>query len=110
MQTFEWCVDLQGAAAVHKFGVRSVRFGNGYEQRQPEYLKPKMQNWSVQKTGQKALIEEIKAFFDAHRGVKAFNWRPPGQGLIKVKVSEYRETPKGGGVWQLSWEFEEVPA
>lgn len=110
METFTWCVDLQGASATHKFGVRTVKFGEGYEQRQPTGLRRKMQTWSVQKTGKKALIDEIKAFFDARRGVEAFYWQPPGMAKLTVKASEYREIPKGGGIWQLSWDFEEVIA
>lgn len=109
-ETFDWCVDLAAASATHKFNVRTVQFGDGYEQRQPKSLRPKTQIWSVQKTGKKALIDEIKAFFDARRGVQAFYWTPPGRTRLLVKVSEYREVPKGAGVWQLSWDFEEVLA
>lgn len=109
-ETFKWCVDLRGVSATHKFHIRKVQFGDGYEQRQPQSLRPKMQVWAVQKTGTKALIEEIKAFFDARRGVQAFYWQPPGRPPLLVKVAEYRESPNGGGIWQLSWEFEEVSA
>ena len=107
---FTWPVDLEGAAATHAFDVRSVQLGDGYEQRQKKFLRPKRQTWDVQKTGKKALIDEISAFFDACGGVESFWWQPPGKPRVLVKVAEYRETPKGGDVYQLSWKFEEVYA
>ena len=50
---FTWPVDLEGAAATHAFDVRSVQLGDGYEQRQKKFLRPKRQTWDVQKTGKK---------------------------------------------------------
>ena len=109
-QTFGWQVDLAGAVVTHALDVRSVQFGDGYEQRQKKFLRPKRQSWEVQRTGKKALIAEISAFFDARGGVDSFWWQPPGRPRLLVKVAEYRETPKGGDVHQLSWKFEEVYA
>ncbi len=109
-ETFTWPVDLAGAAATHTFDVRTVQFGDGYEQRQQKFLRPKRQTWDVQKTGKKALIEEIKAFFDARKGVQSFYWTPPNRKPLLVKVAEYRERPLGGDAYQLSWKFEEVYA
>ena len=43
-ETFRWRVASDNKA-VHKFDVRSVRFGDGYEQRQPKSLKPKLRSW-----------------------------------------------------------------
>lgn len=106
-QSFDWQVNAQ-ATANHQFEVRTVQFGDGYEQRQAKALRPKRQKWEVSKTGNKALIEEIKAFFDARRGAESFYWTPPDGQKLLVKVVEYREQHLGGLVWEISWKFEEV--
>ena len=107
-QTFRWRAD-SAASVTHKFAVRTVKFGDGYEQRQPKSLRPKMQEWDVHFSGKKALIEEIKAFLDARRGVESFYWQPPGRPRLLVKTAdEYRETHQGGTVYRLEVKFEEV--
>lgn len=73
-------------------------------------LRPKMQKWQVRLVGKKAVIEQVKAFLDARRGVEAFYWQPDGHPRLLVKAAEYRETPRGGKVYELSAEFEEVLA
>lgn len=108
-ETFRWRVTSE-VKATHKFNVRSVQFGDGYEQRQLKSLRPKLRSWDIKVVGQKALIGEIKAFFDARGGVEPFNWWPPEGGAALVKVSEYTETSKGGKVYELGCTFEEVLA
>ena len=105
--SFGWQVNAR-AVATHQFEVRTVRFGEGYEQRQVKSLRPKRQMWEVSKTGNRALIEEIKAFFDARRGVESFYWTPPDGRRLLVKVVAYREQHLGGLVWEASWKFEKV--
>lgn len=60
-ETFRWRVASDNKA-VHKFDVRSVRFGDGYEQRQPKSLKPKLRSWEIKIVGQKALMGKSKPF------------------------------------------------
>ncbi|MGN7087131.1 phage tail protein, partial [Neisseria sp. P0001.S005] len=81
-----------------------------YEQRQKLTLKPKMQTLQIRIVVMKPLIEEIKGFFDSCGGVEPFFLTPPGRERLLVKVFEYTETPKGGQVYELSTEFEEVMA
>ncbi len=107
---FTWRVTSQ-ASIKHKFAVRSVQFGDGYEQRQPKFLRPKMQSWEVKLVGFKPMIEEVKAFLDARRGVESFYWTPPGRlRLLVVAPDEYTETPEGGKVYSLTCTFKEVMA
>ncbi|RPD90520.1 phage tail protein [Neisseria weixii] len=108
--TFGWMVDLSGVSAAHKYNVRTVQLGDGYEQRQQKFLRPKLQTWNVQKTGKKALIDEIQAFFDARRGIESFYWQPGGNETLLVKVDEYKVVPKGNNIWEISWTFKEVMA
>lgn len=106
---FNWQVNSD-VSIEHKFDVRSIQFGDGYEQRQPKFLKTKMQVWSVKTTGNRQRIAEIRAFLDARRGVEPFYWHPPGREKILVKVGEYTEAALGGKVYELSFKFQEIAA
>ena len=46
IETFGWPVEAK-LTAEHKFAVRTVKFGDGYEQRQALSLRPKLQTWEV---------------------------------------------------------------
>ena len=107
--TFGWPVEAK-LSAEHKFAVRTVKFGDGYEQRQALALRPKLQTWEVNLGGMPETLAEVRAFLDARGGVEAFYWTPPGREKLLVKVAEYKEAHQGGRVWQLSWKFEEVLA
>lgn len=88
--------------------MRTVQFGDGYEQRQRLFLRPKKQKWEIKIVGEKALIEQIKAFLDSRGGVEAFYWQRRNGEKLLVKAAEYTETPKGGRVYLLETTFEEV--
>lgn len=107
-QTFTWCVDLNGAQGGNSFNVLSAKFGDGYEQDTSVGINNRKQQWSVSKTEKKALIEEIKAFLDAHKGAESFLWQSPFDGLIRVKASSYNLEPLGGIAWRISTTFTQV--
>ena len=109
-EVFSWPVDLAGAAATVTYGVRTVQFGDGYEQRQATGLRRKKHEWSVSKTGKNPLIGEIESFLDKHGGLTPFVWRRTGELDLLVKVDGYTKSPKGGGLWTLSFTMEEVLA
>lgn len=96
--------------AAHKSNVRSVQSGNGYRQRQSRSLRLKLRSWDIKVMGQKALIGEVKAFFDARDDIEPFSWQPPRGGTALVEVSKYTETSKGGKAYELDRTFEEVLA
>lgn len=62
---FDWPVDAAEAAQEAKYAVRTVQFGDGYEQRQAKSLRRKTQTWAVAKTGLRDEIAAIEAFLDA---------------------------------------------
>ena len=109
IETFGWPVEAK-LTAEHKFDVRTVKFGECYEKRQALSLRPKLQTWEVTLGGLPETLAQVRAFLDAHTGVRVFYWTPPGRDKLLVKVAAYREEHHGGRVWQLSWRFEEVLA
>ncbi len=55
-----------------------------------------------------ALILEIKAFFDDHKGADSFLWGSPLDGEVRVKTGEYQITSLGAGMWQILTTFTQV--
>lgn len=110
MKTFNFDIAIDSSSQVN-YPVKLVKFGEGYEQRQPQSLSPILEKWSVSAVGTKAHIDNIKAFLDEHAGYKAFLWRvTPDEPYKKYKANGYRRQPKGGNIWSLQWEMEEVLA
>ena len=106
---FTYKPDLEGAVGDFKSVVTVVKFGDGYEQRRAHGVNTKFQTWTLQKTGKAATLAPIKAFFDAVNGLESFLWIPPNGAQITVLLDDgYQETPKGGGIYQLSWTFRQV--
>ena len=107
---FDWPVDAAEAAQEAKYAVRTVQFGDGYEQRQAKSLRRKTQTWAVAKTGLRDEIAAIEAFLDARAGVESFLWRRRGAADLRVTVDGYKKVPLGGLVWEISFTFKEVAA
>ena len=105
---FSWPVDVSGASREVKFAVRSVQFGDGYEQRQATSLRHKTESWQVSKTDYKVEIDAIEAFLDSHAGVKSFIWRRQGAADLRVTVDGYSASPQGADVWKISFTLKEV--
>lgn len=107
METFTYKIDSQHEEIV-KYPVRTVKLGDGYEQRQALGLGPPLREWECRRTGDKLEIQKIVDFFHRQAGVKAFVWRDGGQAV--VKVAEWRRVHLGGRIYRLTWKFEEVRA
>lgn len=82
--TFPVDTGVQGRA---DFRVRSIRFGDGYQQDVRDGLNNKEQQWPVSATGPASQIQPLIDFLDACGGDQAFLWTPPRgvQGLYKCK-------------------------
>ena len=83
-QKFTWCNDLDGNSQTSSFKVLQSSFGDGYTQRTSVGINNRSSTWAYKKTGKKALILEIKAFFDAHKGSDSFLWDSPLDGEVRV--------------------------
>ncbi|MFU8927580.1 phage tail protein [Acinetobacter puyangensis] len=108
-QKFEWCVDLSDYSGTQSFNVLSSKFGDGYEQNVSVGINNRSGTWQISKTGKKALIQEIKTFFDAHKGADSFLWDSPLEGEVRVKTgTEYTPVKIGGDIWKISTTFTQV--
>lgn len=76
-----------GVTGEANFRVRSIRFGDGYQQDVKDGLNNKEDSWPVSASGPQADIQPLIDFLDARGGAEAFLWTPPRgvQGLYKCK-------------------------
>ncbi|MGP2362601.1 phage tail protein [Acinetobacter junii] len=102
------CQDLQANSQTSSFNVLKSKFGDGYEQNVSVGINNRSGTWQFTKTGKKALILEIKAFFDQHKGADSFLWDSPLDGEVRVKTGEYNPVCLGGDVWRISTTFTQV--
>jgi phage-related protein len=88
------------------FRVRTIRFGEGYQQDTGDGLNGKEQNWPVTAFGPQTDIQPLIDFLDARGGYQSFLWTPPRgvQGLYKCK--SYTTTDVHGSYVKLSATFE----
>ena len=71
-----------------KLRVRTVRFGDGYQQDTRDGLNNKEDSWPVTASGPSAEMQPLIDFLDDHGGDVAFLWTPPRgvQALYKCKT------------------------
>ena len=105
---FTWKQDLEGNSQTASFNTLSSQFGDGYEQSVSVGINNRKGQWSFTKTAKKALILEIKAFFDDHKGSDSFLWDSPLDGEVRVKSGDYNPVCLGGDVWRISTTFTQV--
>lgn len=90
MATFTYTPDF-GAQVQVKPRVRTVSFGDGYQQRQADGINTQPQVWTLQwKNRDNTETDEIKSFLVARGGVQSFDWSPPNEAsAIKVICSDW---------------------
>ena len=104
-QKFTWCNDLVVNSQTSSFKALQSSFGDGYTQRTSVGTNNKSSTWANKKTSKKALILEIKTFFDAHKGADSFLWDSPLDGEVRVVAGDYMPVSLGGGIWSISTTF-----
>ena len=107
LRTFTWCVDA-GATEEIELKTNVTQFGDGYEQNISVGINNRKGQWAYTRTAQKAEIQEIKAFFDTHKGADSFLWDSPLDGELRVKAGEYQLNKVGGLIWRISTTFTQV--
>ena len=104
---FEFEIDAEPNATID-YGVKTVQFGDGYEQRQKMFLGRPLETWKVKHTGDIYDISQIKYFLDDHRGLTPFKWVDPFDVLRLVVVNEFDVQQVDGRVWRVEFEMREV--
>lgn len=88
-----------------RFRVRSIRFGDGYQQDVGDGLNNREDEWSVSATGYEVDLQPLMDFLDARAGHIAFLWTPPGRPQALYKCQAYTTTHMHGDQMKLSATF-----
>lgn len=109
MATFTWTPDA-GAAGEHEPSRRTVKFGDGYEQRAPNGINVDMAKWSSLSFSGRSAAEgaAIAAFLKARGGTESFTWTPPGGTSGNYVCPKWTEKPVSYGT-VVTADFYQVP-
>lgn len=89
--------------------VRSVRFGDGYEQRLSYGLNTDLKTWDVSFDNvSTAVKDQITGFLDARQGVQNFNWASPEGAVGSYVCQQWDVTASGPSRWTITATFREV--
>lgn len=107
METFKWKVkpDMKKEFEPR---VKSVKFGDGYEQRRPDGINNSLKKYNVILAYINSESLQIESFLEKHAGVTTFLWKPPHQSeLIKVLCRKWSSSV-GMIRTEITAEFEQI--
>lgn len=109
MPEFTWTPEF-GAAKAKKPTVKTIQFGDGYEQRQAYGLNTSPQAWSLNFANREETeADEIDDFLEARGGTESFDWTPPGDDdAIKVVCQEWNRSIEKHNRFSISAIFRQV--
>ncbi|WP_216358624.1 phage tail protein [Gilliamella apicola] len=81
METFNWDV-APNMTVRSEPRVKTIKFGDGYEQRAPDGINNKLRSYNVTLNVARSTSRQIDDFLDRHGGVTAFQWRDPHSNRI----------------------------
>lgn len=91
--------------------VKSIRFGDGYEQRFPDGLNTMLASWELAfRCRSRSVADAIDDFLYAQAGADAFDWTDPLGNAGKYICREWRRDEIGRGLAVITATFEQVPA
>lgn len=99
-----------GASATVKPRAKTVRFGDGYEQRQQDGLNPVLRVYQLTFRNSHDDTRELEAFLERHGAVKAFLWTPYDTQRQSTYVCREWTPTIHHHYTDISCTFEEVPA
>lgn len=107
METFNWPVK-PGMKTDFSPRVRSVRFGDGYEQRKADGLNSQLKKFNVNLSLPPEKADQVLGFLTRHGGVKSFIFQPIKSQPAVVVVCRKWSSDLGNIKTSISAEFEEV--
>lgn len=108
MDIFDWAPD--SAQPNVQPNVKRVRFGDGYEQRQPAGLNHQRRTYSLTFSDRHDIIKDIDDFLTAHAGVTAFQWFAPDTYRMITVICPQWGGPVTGAWREFNCTFEQVVA
>lgn len=106
MDTFAW-KPAPGASLALKPTVEVAKFGEGYEQRVGIGINSQMDKWSLKFTTN---VLDIHSFLKSKNGEFAFLWTNPVGVTSSYVCREWKLSHIAGSIFDLSADFEQVPA
>ena len=108
MAVFNWTPDY-GFSNEVKPSVKTVSFGDGYEQRRAEGINAMAYSWSLTFKRPKSLISSMVTFLLARNGTEAFDFAAPNGTTYKVVATEgWTVVDSDVGMQTLSVKFKRV--
>ena len=109
MSTFTWTPDT-GATEERAPRIRSVKFGDGYEQRAADGLNADMRKRSLTFTARSTSeTSAILAFLETQGGVSSFDYTHPGDSSRKYVCRTWKITDTGYNLKSITADFVQVP-
>lgn len=106
--TFDFC-PAYGAVETVQPRVRSISFGDGYEQRASFGINTQPRTWSLTFQNKNATeTGQIEAFFASRAGVQNFDWTPPTGSAGKWICRSWSKSVNAPGFFSINATFEEV--
>jgi len=108
MATFTYSASY-GATVNQSPRVRSIKFGDGYEQRASFGINTDRRVWNLNFRGRDDTdADAIIAFLEAREGVENFDWTPPSGDAGKWICRSWSRSISSNGSNDISATFEEV--
>lgn len=109
MSTFTWAPDA-GASMERSPRIRSVQFGDGYEQRAPDGLNADLRKYSLTWSG-RSLSEAtaIETFLGNQGGTQKFDFTFPGDTTRHFVCKSWKVVFGANGNHTVTAEFQQVP-
>lgn len=107
MEIFNWPIK-PGMGTEFSPRVKSVRFGDGYEQRKPDGLNSQLEKFNVTLSLTPVKSNQVLDFLRRHGGVKSFLFQPTKNKPAVVVVCRKWSSDSGNIRETISAEFEQV--
>nr|WP_282558654.1 phage tail protein [Providencia rettgeri] len=107
MEAFNWPIK-PGMGTESSPRVRTVSFGDGYEQRKPDGLNSQLEKFNVNLSLTPEKANQALDFLKRHGGVKSFLFQPTKNKPAVVVVCKKWSSDSGNIRKTISAEFEEV--
>lgn len=107
MEIFSWPVK-PGMKTDFTPRIKAVRFGDGYEQRQPDGMNHQLRKFNITLSLKSSVADQVLTFLNKHGGITSFLFQP-GKSKQAIKVVCKKWSSDSGNLrTSISAEFEEV--